>query len=53
MTLEESKDLVQGILNILPLPEKDSRRVQAEKEFIACNVGPTPPYDVPIFESLY
>ncbi|KAF9381659.1 hypothetical protein CPB97_007624 [Podila verticillata] len=35
MTLEESKDLVQGILNILPLPEKDSRRVQAEKEFIA------------------
>ncbi|KAF9327213.1 hypothetical protein BG006_009432 [Podila minutissima] len=35
MTLEESKDLVQGLLNVLPLPEKDSKRVQAEKEFIA------------------
>lgn len=37
MTLEESKDLVQGLLNVLPLPEKDSKRVQAEKEFIAGN----------------
>ena len=52
MTLEESKDLVQGLLNILPLPEKDSKRVQAEKEFIAGNVGLRRPM-IHLFSEVY
>ncbi|KAG0257725.1 hypothetical protein BG011_003795 [Mortierella polycephala] len=33
ITLEETKDLVQTLVDVLPLPEGDSKRVQVEKEF--------------------
>ncbi|KAG0347137.1 hypothetical protein BG004_008416 [Podila humilis] len=34
ITLEELKSLVQGLIDVLPLPEKDPKRIQAEKEFL-------------------
>ncbi|KAF9897209.1 hypothetical protein BX616_006004, partial [Lobosporangium transversale] len=47
VTVDEIKESIQGILDVLPLPHDDTRRVQAEKHFLNfCKKKNVMPYEL-------